>query len=83
MPHSEPRDYFVTMQRGSRTAWLVGPFKTHTEALANVERARVEAQRIDPWTDFDAFGTASLPINSGRAGALNKFLYWPWQNERT
>jgi hypothetical protein len=74
MPHTEPRDYYVTMVRGERVAWLAGPFKTHTEALANVSRARAEACKVDPWCDFDAFGTSSLPAGKGPEGKLNRHL---------
>lgn len=69
------RDYYVTMIRGTRVAWLLGPFPTHAEALALVNRARSMASKIDPRSDFDAFGTSSLPrFESGRRGVLNKML---------
>lgn len=65
------RDYYVTMIRGKRTAWLAGPFRTHKEALAKVEAATTLAIKIDPWAHFDAFGTASLETGSGVVGVLN------------
>lgn len=69
------RDYYVTMIRGKRTAWLAGPFATHGEALALVPAARQLASQIDPWSDFDAFGTASLPKCDGNPiGKLNSRL---------
>lgn len=74
MPHTEPRDYFVSIVRGARRGLLAGPFGSHTAALAMVEPAKAEAQRVDAWTDFDAFGTCSLPIGSGRRGVLNDKL---------
>jgi hypothetical protein len=75
MPHTEPRDYYVSLRRGSRTALLAGPFATHTEALAMVERATAEANRIDQWSWFDAFGTCSGPrLASNPAGKLNEQL---------
>lgn len=61
MPHTEPRDYYVSLQRGSRTALLAGPFKTHTEAIAMVEPATKLANDLDLWSWFDAYGTCSLP----------------------
>lgn len=74
MPHTEPRDYFVTMRRDKRTAFLLGPYTTHTEALANVSTGRDLARKVDPWADFDAFGTSSLPAGSGLVVKLNSLL---------
>lgn len=61
MPHTEPRDYYVSLVRGSRTALLAGPFETHAEALAMVDRATALANEVDPRSHFDPFGTVSLP----------------------
>lgn len=61
MPHTEPRDYYVSLRRGARTALLAGPFDTHTEALAMVDRAVKLANDLDQWAWFDPFGTMSLP----------------------
>jgi len=71
----ESRAYYVSMIRGKRTALLAGPYDTHAEALANVEPARREASRVDPWSDFDAFGTCSLPREADNPrGVLNNAL---------
>lgn len=79
MPHTDARDYFVSIIRGDslatrRTGLLAGPFPTHTAALEMVEPAKAEAHRVDAWTDFDRFGTMSLPKGSGRRGVLNDRL---------
>jgi hypothetical protein len=37
---------------------LLGPYPTHAEALANVERGRKLAEEANPWACFFAFGTA-------------------------
>jgi hypothetical protein len=75
MPHTEPRDYYVSLRRGKRTALLAGPFKTHTEALATVDRAVKMANELDQWAWFDAFGTMSLPRDAGNPiGRLNDRL---------
>lgn len=66
------RDYFVSLIRDKRTALLAGPFKTHADALAQVVAARAAAGQVDPWSDFDAIGTCSLPLGSGHVGKLNK-----------
>jgi len=34
-----PRDFFVTIRRGDRVAFLAGPFPTHAAALALVDEA--------------------------------------------
>lgn len=68
------RDYYVTMRRDNRTAWLAGPFATHAAALAMVDNARSIACQIDPWSDFDAFGTSSLARGTGVVGKINSQL---------
>jgi hypothetical protein len=75
MPHTEPRDFYVSLIRGARTALLAGPFETHTEALAMVTRAAAEAERVDPRAFWDAHGTCSLPRAAGNPhGKLNDRL---------
>jgi hypothetical protein len=75
MPRTDVCDYYVSLRRGKRTALLVGPFATHTEALAMVDRAVAEANRLDQWAWFDPFGTMSLPrAPSNPMGRLNERL---------
>ena len=64
--------YYVTMKRDRRTAWLLGPYETHAEALAKVERGRHLARSADPFADFDAFGTSRI-MSTGELppGVLN------------
>jgi hypothetical protein len=72
---SESRDYYVTMVRGKRVAWLLGPYPTHNEALALVDAGKRLASAVDPWSDFDAFGTSSLPcLPTNPRGVLNSKL---------
>jgi hypothetical protein len=64
--------YYVTARRSTlQTAWLAGPFPTQEEA------ARIVACILDPWCDFDAFGTARLEranaLSPGRLHALVGF----------
>jgi hypothetical protein len=71
----EPREFFVSIVRSStQHGLLAGPFATHAEALAMLPAARAEATRLDAWSDFDAFGTCSLPAGSRRRGVLNDNL---------
>lgn len=62
--------YYVTMKRDTRTAWLLGPYTEHAEALAQIDQGRQLARDIDPFTDFDAFGTARLETESLPTGVL-------------
>ncbi len=62
--------YYVTVRRLQRTAWLLGPYETQEEAAAQVRRGRILASEVDPWMDFDAFGTAHL---AGRVRASTVF----------
>jgi hypothetical protein len=80
MPRTDILDYYVSLRRSApggkfRTALLAGPFATHTEALSMVKAAKNDASRLDAWTDFDAFGTMSLPRNiANPVGKLNERL---------
>lgn len=75
---SDERDYYVSMIRGEtkkRYALMAGPFTTHEEALLMVDPVKVEARRLDPWVDFDFFGTCSKPRSpDNRDGWLNVYL---------
>lgn len=69
--------YYVTLRRGSRTAWLAGPFATLPDAVRTVDAAVAEAERVDSMTAFDAHGTARLERPAGLtlpAGKLNDRL---------
>lgn len=74
------KGYYVTVIRGKRVGWLLGPFDAHEDALAKVDLARTMACRIDPWCDFDAFGTTRLERPEGRIlppGKLNGLIGVP------
>ena len=67
--------FYVTVRRGSRTGFLLGPYDTHDTAKKNVDRAQREANEIDSWAWFYAFGTARVVAKPGRAlpaGRLNE-----------
>lgn len=53
------RSFYVTVKDGKRYGFLLGPYGTHREALANVARGRDLANGADPRAAFYAFGTAS------------------------
>lgn len=50
--------YYVTIIRGKRVGFLLGPYASHQESLDNVDRGRALATKADAWADFDAFGTS-------------------------
>lgn len=54
--------FYVTVKDGSRTGFLLGPYDTHDEALANVERGKTLAMNTDnaARTWFYAYGTSKL-----------------------
>lgn len=68
------KKFFVTIIRDKRVGWLAGPFDTHGEAESMVGRARAEAEKIDPFSHFDLFGTAHRIARSHRPGVLNARL---------
>lgn len=65
--------FYVTMKRetqrhGTKTAWLLGPYATHEEALELVHTARGLAEEVDPRCVWDAFGTSSITMDVGGLG---------------
>jgi hypothetical protein len=78
IPDGHSKKFYVTMIRDpgprQRVARLAGPFDDHDAALAHVEPARRLARELDPWSDFDAFGTAGVTAAEHRPGVLNERL---------
>lgn len=53
--------FYVTLIRDDkRIAWLAGPYATHEEALALVDRAWAKACDLDSRCHFYARGTTSI-----------------------
>jgi len=70
----EGEGFYVTVRDRAKSGFLLGPYATHGEALANVDRARREAVRLDPWGAFYSYGTAKVTAKPGRElkpGRLN------------
>jgi len=59
-PHPPGHVFFVSVHDGRRTGFLLGPYDTHGEAIANVERSKRLAQGADPKADTYTYGTCSL-----------------------
>jgi len=51
-------EFYVTTVDAGRVGFLLGPYATHADALANVERGNRLAHEADPRAWFYAFGTA-------------------------
>ena len=65
--------YYVSIIRSAQQrGLLLGPYRTHDEALGQVERGRSLARQQDLWSEFDAFGTARVdgpgPLATGALG---------------
>jgi len=75
-PKAVDKKYYVTMIRAGKDkpAFLAGPFDTHEEAKAHVEPARKKAAEVDPWSDFDAFGTTGVTAEKHPPGVLNRHI---------
>lgn len=62
-------NFYVTCINGKQVALLVGPCKTHDEALGWVALAREAAVTFDPYAHFYEYGTSS--VESEQRGVFN------------
>lgn len=60
IPDARPGWYYVTCRRGTRVGWLLGPYPNHSDAIANVDRARRLAVEVDSFASFYDIGTARV-----------------------
>lgn len=69
--HDAGSDFFVSNIRNGK-GWrpILGPYKTHDEALANVDRGRKLTEEADPQAFWDSFGTCKKDAGSGVVGSL-------------
>lgn len=73
--HPAGTSFFVTCiedEGKRRTGFLLGPYDTHTEALANVERGRKLAEEADGKAHWYSFGTRSIEGPTDRKGTFGK-----------
>jgi hypothetical protein len=66
--------FYVTSQRGSRTALLLGPYSTGADALTDVDAGRDLACQVDEFAWFDGYGVTQVTARPGRVlprGKLN------------
>jgi hypothetical protein len=69
-----PEGYYVTVRRGSRTGYLLGPHPSKEQAEARVPEGRRLAGQVDPFTAFDGFGVTRVVMRPGAQlppGVLN------------
>lgn len=59
----DPEVYYVSVRNPDtgQFSLLAGPYETHQEALDKVRLAKELALQRDPFAQFYAYGTASLP----------------------
>jgi len=67
------RDRIANDGSRDRYAIALGPFRTHAEALDQVEAVRTKAEEVDPRAWFYGYGTCKLADGS-RLGILNKVM---------
>lgn len=58
--------FYVTVRNGGRSGALLGPYGTHDEALANVDRAREYAEQVNDRAIWYAYGTAKVTMEPGK-----------------
>lgn len=71
--------FYVTIRRGKRTGYLVGPCSTEPQARGFLDKARDAALDIDPFTHFDLFGTTRVTASRLTPGVLNERVGFVWE----
>lgn len=71
------RVYYVSAIDGDRKALIVGPYATHEEALADVQRVKRAAYEVNDRAIWWAWGTASVDLDKtpewrDRPGSLGR-----------
>lgn len=71
------RAYYVSAIDGERKALICGPYATHDAALADVQRVKRAAERVDPRAVWWAWGTAGVNLDAApewrdRPGSLGR-----------
>ena len=73
--------FYVTIRRGTRTGFLLGPYSTKTDAETDVDPGRELARR----NPFTWFGVTEVTVNSGKPlprGILNDLATAAQQNNQ-
>jgi hypothetical protein len=80
VPDTAPGPYYVSVKDGPQFALASGPYATHTEALALVDRVRDICVENDGYAHFHSYGTVRCKPEVNSAGALQR---WGWNLELT
>ena len=67
-----PGNYYVSVVDAGRLGLLLGPFSCHQDALDNVEAARTQAYKADPWAWFYNYGTVRMAAHYVKPGLFNR-----------
>lgn len=73
--HPDGTSFFVSCiedEGQRRKSYLLGPYSTHAEALANIDRGRKLAVENDPKAHWYSFGTCSISEPTERKGVFGK-----------
>ena len=68
----EPGNYYVSCVDGPSFWLMAGPYCTHADALADVNKARDIATEIDGRAWFKGWGTVNMKSECTKAGKLNE-----------
>lgn len=71
------RGFYVTVRDYGRSGKLLGPYGTHTEALAMVETGRALAKEADSDAHWYSYGTAKVTAPTLAPGILNEKVTYP------
>lgn len=66
-----PGNYYVTCRDAGNSWFMAGPYTTHAEALANVDKAMHIANNIDGKAWFMSWGTALCKNVYNKPGKLH------------
>ena len=76
MPDTKPGPYYVSVKDGeTQFALASGPYPTHTEALALVDRVRDICVENDGYAHFLSYGTVRCKPECNSPGRLQQ---WGW-----
>lgn len=80
VPDTAPGPYYVSVKDGARFALASGPYATHAEALALVNRTRDICVENDGYLHFASYGTVRCKPECNSPGTLQK---WGWDLQLT
>ena len=66
--------FYVSIVRGSKVGYLLGPYDSEPAAREHVLRASRVAEEIDPRAHWDSFGVVGVSLDDGKpfpSGVLN------------